>query len=134
MYFLEIRQKRQYNLKTTIFGRSSPKSTGFLRKHIQIYMQYFKTIRATSFELSRDKKLTTYTHTHTHTHRQTHIHTFPANDFFFNVDHICTKEMAKFDNWFLRPIQGFTNQRLRKQKLYGVSVLAKNFFWLYVAS
>ena len=67
-------QKRQYFLKPAIFGRSSPKSIGFLRKHIQIYMQNFKTIRATSFELSRDKKLTTYTHTHTHTHTHAHTH------------------------------------------------------------
>ena len=66
--FAQIRQKRQYNLKTTILGRSSPKSIGFLRKHIQITMQNFRAIGATSFELSRDKKLTTYTHTHTDTH------------------------------------------------------------------
>ena len=56
---------------------------GFLKKHIQIYMQYYKTIGATSFELSRDKKLSTYEHTHAHTH----IRTFSADDFFFNVDH-----------------------------------------------
>ena len=54
--FAQIRQKRQYNLKR----RSSPKSIGFLRKHIQITMQNFRAIGATSFELSRDKKLTTW--------------------------------------------------------------------------
>ena len=79
-------QKRQYFLKPTIFGRSSPKSIGFLRKHIQIYMQNFKMIGATPLELSRDKKLTTYAHTHAHTH--THTHTLLGNDFFFNVDYI----------------------------------------------
>ena len=76
----------------TIFGRSSLKSIGFLRKYITITMQNFRAIGATSFELSRDKKLITYTHTDTHTHRhthtQTHIHTFSADDFLFNVDHI----------------------------------------------
>ena len=75
--FSQIRQKRQYNLKTTIFGRSSPKSIRFLRKHIQITMQKFKAIGATFFELSRDKKLTTYT--------QTHIHTFSADNFFAGI-------------------------------------------------
>ena len=56
-YFVEIMQKRQYFLKPTIFGRS------LLRKHIKIYMQNFKAIGATSFEFSRDKKLTTHAHT-----------------------------------------------------------------------
>ena len=76
--FAQIRQKRQYNLKTTIFGRSSPKSIGFFRKHIRITMQNFRAIGATFFELSRDKKLTTHTHTHTraHTHTRTHTHTY----------------------------------------------------------
>ena len=73
--FDKIRQKRQYNLKTRIFGRSLPKSIGFLRKHIQITMQNFRAIGATSFELSRDKKLTTYTQTHTHRHTRTHTRT-----------------------------------------------------------
>ena len=59
-------QKRQYFLKPKIFGRSSPKSIGFLRKHIQITVQNFKAIGATSFELLRDKKLTTYAHTRTY--------------------------------------------------------------------
>ena len=31
-------------------------------------MQNFEAIGATSFELSRDKKLTPYAHTHTRTH------------------------------------------------------------------
>ena len=71
-------QKRQYFLKPTIFGRSSPKSIGFLRKHIQIYMQNFKTISATSFELLQKND-----NSQTHTHAHTHIRTFSADDFFF---------------------------------------------------
>ena len=63
-HFAQIRQKRQYNLKTTIFSRSSPKSIGFLRKHIQISMQNFRAIDANYIELSRDKKLTTFKQTH----------------------------------------------------------------------
>ena len=61
-----------------ISGKLSPKSIGFLRKHIKITMQNFRAIGATSFELSRDKKLTTYAHTHarTHTHTRTHAHTY----------------------------------------------------------
>ena len=79
--FAQIRQKRQYNLKTTIFVRSSPKSIGFLRKHIQIIPNLnFKTICATSFELSRDKKYTIHTQVHTRSH--TYLHTFSADDFF----------------------------------------------------
>ena len=74
--FAQIRQKRQYNLKTPIFGRSSPKSIGFLRKYIQITMQNFIAIGATSFDLSRDKKLTTYTQKHTQTHTRTDTHTY----------------------------------------------------------
>ena len=66
--------KATYFLKPTIFGRSSPKSICFLREHIQIYMQNFKTISATSFELSRDEKLTTYEHTHSQTDTHTYIH------------------------------------------------------------
>ena len=53
-------------------------------------MQNFKSIGAISFELLRDKKLTTHrlTHTHTPTHTHTHRHTFLGNDFFLNVDYI----------------------------------------------
>ena len=47
-------------------------------------------------------------------HTHTHIHTFSADDFFFNVDHIYTKEKLKFDNWFLTPIQGFTQSKIEK--------------------
>ena len=54
-YFVHIRQKWRYFLKPTIFGRSSPKSIGLSRKHIHISMQNFRAIRATSFELLRDK-------------------------------------------------------------------------------
>ena len=53
----------------TIFSRSLPKSKGFLGKHIQITMQNLKAIGATSFELSRDKKFTTYRHTDRQTDR-----------------------------------------------------------------
>ena len=81
-------QSKIEKAKPTIFGRSSPKSIGFLRQYIEITMQNFKAIGAISIELLRDKKLTTYTHTHAHTHAHTHIRTFPADDFFFNVDHI----------------------------------------------
>ena len=113
MEFFSVRQKRQYNLKTTIFGRSPPTSIGFLRKHIQIFMQNLKAIGATSFELSRYKKLTT--------HRYTNIH-FRQTIFFQFHTYIWTKEKAKFDNWFLTPIQGLIlNQRLTKQKC--------DFFW-----
>ena len=38
-------------------------------------MQNFKVIGATFFELSRDKKLTTYTQTHRYTDTRTHKHT-----------------------------------------------------------
>ena len=61
-------QKRQYFLKPTIFGRSSPKLIGFLRKEEQIYMQNFKTIGSTSFELSRQKIDNKHTHTYTSIH------------------------------------------------------------------
>ena len=46
-------------------------------------MQNFRVIRAPSIQLSLDKKLTTYTKTNKQTDGQTHIHTFSANDFFF---------------------------------------------------
>ena len=89
-----------------------PKSIGFLRKYILIFLQNLKAIGAVSIQLSRKQKLTTYTHTHTHTHTHTythththihsyphtHIHTFSANDFFFNVDQIHAKKKTKFDN------------------------------------
>ena len=81
----------QIAVKTTICSRSLPKSIGFLRNHIQISMRNFKTIGATSSEWSRDK------------HR-----------LFFNVDRILTKEMAKFDNCILTPIQGFTHSKIQK--------------------
>ena len=67
-------QKGQYFLKPTIFGRSLPKLIGFLRKHIQIYMRNFKTIGTASFELSRDKKLTTHDLTHTRARARAHTH------------------------------------------------------------
>ena len=57
-------------------------------------MQNIKTIGATLLELSRDKKLTTYTQTDTQTDRQTHTHTytrthtFSADDFFQCRSHI----------------------------------------------
>ena len=51
--------------------RSRPKSIGFLWKHIQISMQNFRSICATTNELSRDKKLTTYTQTNGRTDRRT---------------------------------------------------------------
>ena len=87
-HFVQIRQKRYYNLKTTMFNRSSLKSVGFLRKNIQISMQNFRAIGATSIELQlqRDKILTTYRQTHRqidrYTGRQTPIHKFSADDFF----------------------------------------------------
>ena len=78
-------------MKTRIFVGSMPKSIGFLKKYILISLQNLKAISAVSIELSRKQKLTTYTHKHTHTH--THIHTFPADDFFCNVDHIYAKKV-----------------------------------------
>ena len=71
-------------MKTRIFDGSMPKSKGFLRKYILISLQNLKAIGAVSIELSRKQKLTTYTNTH--------IHTFSADDFFYNVDHIYTKK------------------------------------------
>ena len=67
-------------------------------------MQNFRAIDAISFELSREKKLTTSTH-------------FRETDFFFNVDHIIlTKDIEKFDNYILTPIQGFPQKKIEKAK------------------
>ena len=84
-YFAQI---RRYFQKPTIFGRSSPKSIEFLRKHVQISMRNFRVIRATSIELSRDKKLTTYTQTHKQTdgwtNKQANTHTYIFGKRFFS--------------------------------------------------
>ena len=95
-----------------------PKSIGFLRKYILIFLQNLKAISAVSIELSRKQKLTTYTHkyTHTHTHTRTltYIH-FRQKAFFHCRSYIC-KRKSKFDNWFLTPIQGFTQSNIQKAK------------------
>ena len=50
-----------------------------------------------------------------HTNKQTDARTNKqTNDFFFNLYHIYTKKIAKFDNWLLRPIQGFTQSKIEK--------------------
>ena len=79
-------------------------------------MQNFRGISATSFELSRSKKLTT--------HRQTQIHTFSGDDFLLNVDHILTKEMVKFDNSILTLNQFFTQPKI--EKTIGSKILPEN--------
>ena len=66
--YTRILSKQQYNLKSKMFSRSSPKSIGFSRKHIKTFMQNIKAIGVTSFELSQDKKLTSYTKTHRYTY------------------------------------------------------------------
>ena len=85
-----------------------------------------KAIGAVSIEYSRKQKLTTYTHKHTHKHTHTHTHTqthtqthtyiFGRRLFFHCRSYICKKK-SKFDNWFLTPIQGFTQKKIEKEKL-----------------
>ena len=118
-----IKQKRQYNLKTTIFGRSSPKSIGFLRKHIQITMPNFRAIGATFFELSRDKKLTTNTHTQT----DTHTYIFGRRLFFQCRSYINKGNGEIWQLIFETKDYILLNQRLRKQNLYGYMNV-----WMYM--
>ena len=74
--------------KNQNFCRINAKINRFLEKIYLISLQNLKAIGAVSIELSRKQKLTTYTDTRT----QTHIHTFSADDFVFNVDHVYTKK------------------------------------------
>ena len=71
-------------------------------------MQNFKeSDRCNLFRVIARQKIDNL-HTDKQMDGRTHIHTFSANDFIFNLDHIWIKKIAKFDNRFLTPIQGFT--------------------------
>ena len=76
MNLIEIRQKRQYFLKTTIFGRLLPKLSGFWKKNIHKYSCKFPERSAQPLPSYRaTKKKTTHTHARTHARANTHAHT-----------------------------------------------------------
>ena len=61
-------------------------------------MHNFKAIGATSFELSRDKQLTTHRQTDRQTDRHTDIHFRQMTCFSMKLKYKQIKEMAEFDN------------------------------------
>ena len=66
--FIKINEKWQSFIKTRISVESMPKQISFLRIYILIFLQNLKATATVCIELSRKKKLTTYTHKHTRTH------------------------------------------------------------------
>ena len=56
-------------------------------------------------------------------HTQTNTHTYIfGRRLFFNVDYTYAKKKSKFDNWFLTPIQGFTQSKIEKAKLLRIEL------------